>query len=103
MPWQWYPSITEKEPANSWINTNMEKESEDKDEIIITFDSFDARKIEIYYEITPKNKNMMAMKFDLLVSRAKRYFWRDIALVIRNVPTLPYVSMSKPIYIIVSN
>ena len=43
------------------------------------------------------------MRFDMLIARAKRYFWRDIALVIRNVPTLPYVGESEPIYIIISN
>jgi hypothetical protein len=88
MGWRWYPLNTVDEPRNSWIETGMNKED---NETIISFDSFDSRRTEIYYELTKENNYNMAMRFDLLISRAKRYFWRDIALVIRNVPTLPYV------------
>jgi hypothetical protein len=42
------------------------------------------------------------MRFDVMLSRAKRYFWKDIALVIKNVPTTPYEMKSSPIYILVT-
>lgn len=53
MPWQWYPSITEEEPPDPWIYTSMEGEVDATVDTIIGFNSFDARKIEIYYELTP--------------------------------------------------
>lgn len=100
--WKWYPTTTDK-MTEHWDYTGMTKEQNSNTDTIIKFDSFDARKVEIYYQVLPENNNMMAMRFDLLISRAKRYFWRDIALVIRNVPTSPYVIESEPIFLLITN
>lgn len=89
----------------------------------IPLDSFDARKLRFHYMSTPEKfglpeewteeeyelikpyliegtniTNMRnVVKFDVMLSRAKRYFWKDIAVVIKNVPTSPYVMDSAPI------